>query len=60
MGCRRAHRAEPRSLRETLPERVTFGLSCDDSGGKAEAGGGKWRRDSVPGSEDRVHKGLEV
>lgn len=51
---------EPRTFQKKLPERVTFGLSCDESGGEAEAGVGSGERRAFQAQGDGVHKSLEV
>lgn len=51
---------EPRTFQKKLPERVTFGLSCDESGGEAETGVGSGKRRAFQTQGDGVHKSLEV
>lgn len=59
-GRNRAHLVKPRTFRKKLPERVTFGLSCDESGGEAEAGVGSGERRAFQAQGDGMHKSLEV
>lgn len=50
-GCRHPCSTKPGSLKEKLLEMVTFGFSCDEGRGEAEAAGGKWRREGIPDQE---------
>lgn len=51
---------EPRTFQKKFPERVTFGLSCDESGGEAEAGVGSGERRALQAQGHGVHKSQEV